>query len=324
VDQGLAHPLVVERLDLGVQAVEPHAHHRSLHVDVIASRDHLPVVLHRNRRVLEIAAAELLVHDVQPLAGEDPVHERRQARRAVEVVAVRAEDDLFPAIPAHELERTGADRVRAEGVALLLHELLGDDLGVSDGEDRDERRHRFLELDLDGVAVGRGEPRHLPRLAFPELAGALDAEEQIRRPRLHLGVQDARERVDDVLRGHFATMVESHALSEREGPREPIARGLPDLREGRGDRQGLVELDEAVEDLLGDRAAVDIADAGRIERRGVIAERPSIRTSFGRTSLYGFVLGDSGSIPGEQDEADEHEARGACAPLAGNLLPTPG
>ena len=47
-------------------------------------------------------------------------------------------------------------------------------------------------------------------------------------------------------------MVKFHPFPEREGPGEPISRGFPELGESRSDREGLVELDETIEELLGD------------------------------------------------------------------------
>ena len=46
----------------------------------------------------------------------------------------------------------------AEGFALLLHQLLGHDLGVAYRQDGNKGRPRFVEHDLDRVAVQSGQP----------------------------------------------------------------------------------------------------------------------------------------------------------------------
>ena len=79
---------------------------------------------------------------------------------------------------------------------------------------------------------------------------ALDGAEKIGRARPGLRVHEPRQRVYDVLGGHLAAVVEAHALPEGERPREPVARRLPELGQRRCDHQRVIELHEAVEDLL--------------------------------------------------------------------------
>src|SRR5262249_36331411 len=102
-----------------VEPVEADAEGRPPHV-LVARVGALAPAERRHRALLEIAVLELLAHGVVRLAGEDPVHDARQARRALERVGVPGEHDLLPALPADEPERPGPDRRGAERVALLL------------------------------------------------------------------------------------------------------------------------------------------------------------------------------------------------------------
>src|SRR4029450_10444924 len=96
-------------------------------------------------------------------------------------------------------------------------------------------------------------PEPPPRRPSPslEILGASDAREEIRRAALDLRVEDPGEREDDVIGCELAAVVKLHALAQRERPHEPVSRRLPEAGERGGDRERLIELDEAVEGLLG-------------------------------------------------------------------------
>jgi hypothetical protein len=69
----------------------------------------------------------------------------------------------------------------------------------------------------------------------------------------------------------------------------------------------VVELHEPVEDLLGDGPAVDVADAGRIECFGVVAERSTVdagRSPPGPSGLGGKQTWSEADQP-EKDESTE-------------------
>src|SRR5439155_75032 len=76
--------------------------------------------------------------------------------------------------------------------------------------------------------------------ALAEFASAPHVAEKIGRARPGLGIEEPRQRVHDVLGGHFAAVVEAHALPERERPREPVTRRPPELGERRCHGQRLV------------------------------------------------------------------------------------
>src|SRR5262249_49474924 len=114
----------------------------------------------------------------------------------------------------------------------------------------------------------------------------LNAKEVIGAPRASLRVQNSREGIDDVVRGHLAAVVEFHTLPEGEGPGQPVARGHPELGEGRRDAERLVELDQTVEDLLPDRETVDAPQPSGVKRRRIVPEWASIAAA----RLRGWAL----------------------------------
>jgi len=122
------------------------------------------------------------------------------------------------------------------------------------------------------VSRERDEPGHCLRAPLSELTSASDVQEKLYRTRARFRIEDARKRVDDVVRSDLAPVVELHAFPEFERPCEPVARGPPELRQRRFDDQSLIELDEAIEDLLGDGPAVDVADTGWVEGLGVLPQ----------------------------------------------------
>src|SRR5207248_11353020 len=123
VDERLADEPVSERLHAHVEAVEADREHRPFDIALAGSGDRFAVVAMGRRRVLQVAALELLVHGVELLAREDAIDEPRQSRRALEVIRICREHQLAPALPLHEPERPRPHRRRAEGVALLLDDL---------------------------------------------------------------------------------------------------------------------------------------------------------------------------------------------------------
>ena len=128
------------------------------------------------------------------------------------------------------------------------------------GEDGQERRVRLREGDLERPGIGRA---HLPddaRRAAQEVAPGAG-----RGPRL--GTQEALEGRDDVGRGERRAVVEAHAVTEREGPDEPVARDAPARRQGRLDLgRALAVRQERVEHLAGDQRDGALEGRGGVER----------------------------------------------------------
>src|SRR5205807_3429573 len=142
-------------LDPRVEAVEPHAELRTPHVDVTAAGDGSSVVARGRLRILELAFLERLVHVVELATREDPIHETREPWRTVEVLGVRRQHDLAAALPAFEAEGTGAHRLDAKSHGVPLGDIARDDLRLAHGKQAHERRSRFGERYLHGVAVER-------------------------------------------------------------------------------------------------------------------------------------------------------------------------
>jgi hypothetical protein len=198
------------------------------------------------------------------------------SRGATEVVGVGGQHDLLAALPALEPERSRPDRRGAERLALLGGATTRHDLHVADSEHGHQRRLCLVEHDPHGRGVERGEAADRGGPSLAKLAGAMNVREQIGGRRLHAWVEQPRQRVDDVVRRHGAPVMEFHALAERERPREAVAGRLPELRQRRHDRQGLIELHEAVEDLLGHRQTVDVADPRRVQRGRIAPQGPPV------------------------------------------------
>ena len=209
-----------------------------------------PVRTGRHRRILEISFQKLVMHRVSLISRENAKDEARKLGGSVEILRVCAQNDLFAALPAEKSERSGADGLRAERRALSLDKVSRHDLGVTDCDDSDKRHDGFAECHLNDVPVERDEARYRLRAPFSEVGRASDVQEEFRGAGMCHRVEDASERVDDIVRSDLAPVVELHAFPEIERPREPIPRGSPELSQCRFDRQGLVELDQAIEDLL--------------------------------------------------------------------------
>ncbi len=272
----LAHTAVVERLGPRVEAVVAEVEHRPPHVVVPLTGDDLTVVSGRNRAVLEAAALELLEHLFQLGAGEDPIDEADQTRRAVEVVGIRGQHDLLASLPPDEPEGARPDRPATERLVLLLDEPRAGRSSRGRREDGHERHRAPPSGDADRVSVQGDQPGNLLALPLPELGSPRTPRKRSAKPDFVLGSQNPREREDDVVGGDLAPVMEPHALPEREGPGEAVAGGNPELGQRRRDVEGLVELDEAIEDLLGDSKTVHVPDAPGVECGRIITEGAAV------------------------------------------------
>src|SRR5262249_61523764 len=94
--------------------------------------------------------------------------------------------------------------------------------------------------------------------------------------------------------------MESNALAQCERPREAIGGGAPHLRERWRDGERLIERDEAVKNLLGDRASIYVSKQDGIECRRIVADRPPVDA---------FI---SGRLPGGPAQAEESDQRGTA------------
>src|SRR5207245_2305202 len=112
----------------------------------------------------------------------------------------------------------------------------------------DETREPRRTVEVGGVRRQDDLSPALPALEA-ERAGAAGVAEEVGRPRFQARVEQARQRVHDVVGRDLAAVVEVNTLAQGERPREPVARGAPELGERRSDGQRLIERHETVEDL---------------------------------------------------------------------------
>ena len=219
-----------------------------------------------------------------------PDDQRLDLRLRAPVRRVRGEDDLLTDGPRHELERPGAGRM-AESVrpgrieravpeltavgAVLLQRGRALDRERRDHLRRQERAGRRAQMDGDGVLPVRRATDVETRRQVGALV-VLEATEHrlpvIRRGRVlerSLEVVLAVVVVTDGCGVEGRAVLELHVVAQREGPVLRILRG-PALGQRRLDqgRAGL-QLDETLEDLLGDAERLAVRDQRRIQIRGI-------------------------------------------------------
>src|SRR5262249_26731284 len=120
-------------------------------------------------------------------------------------------------------------------------------------------------------------------------------------------------------------MVKPRTLAEVERPDEPIARGSPELGERRLDRERLIELDQAVEDLLRDGSAVDVPDSSGIEGLGILPQRSPVNAV--RAGSVAVLSVDRPPGEGQRDDQEQMEGGPRTPPPSRDdypsLLPRP-
>ena len=83
------------------------------------------------------------------------------------------------------------------------------------------------------------------------------------------------------MRRHLPTMMKRDPPAQGEGPGASIPRSLPKLGKGGKRLEVGIKLDQAVEDLVDDGAAIDIGHKGGIKRGGIVAQhRRNIPPNF--------------------------------------------
>jgi hypothetical protein len=146
------------------------------------------------------------------------------------VVRVPYEDALLSRFEAPQRERPGTDRVLRvipgwNNAVLVLRELVEEDRVRS----MEDQLDGPVVPDLDSAGVDRGQPRSTG------LGG--------------LRIDDALERVHDVVRRHRLAVVELHALAQPDGPLPGIRRRLDRLGQSHLDAVSRVVRDERVVEL---------------------------------------------------------------------------
>ena len=141
-------------------------------------------------------------------------------------------------------------------------------------------------------------------LVGAELLDVLDGAEQVLRGRLGLAAMQV-QRIDDVVGVERLARMEGHALADVEDPLGGAGLGFPGLEEFARSVAVLVDLDEAVPDLVavGDRHGIRVG--ARIEAvRGAAA----LHAEAQRAALLGGVVREGGAA-----HRGEGEAERACA-----------
>ena len=128
MDEGLAHPPVVQRLDPGVEPVKPHAEHRTLDMDVVGRGEDPAVLLRRNRRVLEVPPLELFVHRVEYFGGLGAEPRQQATTALMAAVAMGGGAAWVP------IDRSEREALTLETVKLALE--LGVDINAVNADGR--------------------------------------------------------------------------------------------------------------------------------------------------------------------------------------------
>ena len=115
-------------------------------------------------------------------------------------------------------------------------------------------------------------------MSFPlhELLGPLDMPEEIGHRHGLFEMEETGEGVYHIVRRHLPPMMKLDPLAQGEGPGAAIAGSLPKLGNGGKGLEVGIKLDQAVEDLADDGAAIDIGHKGGIERGGIVAQHPAV------------------------------------------------
>ena len=140
--------------------------------------------------------------------GDDAHDDFRDVRRAAEVRGVRFVRDALRTVPAHELVRARPDRMRVE-VAPVQRRLVLEQVARQDAVRRvrfgehaaHERRERLLEMEHDGIRIGR--------------LHALDAVVGVPVGHRVARVHDRAPRERDVGAGERRAVVPAHAAPQR-------------------------------------------------------------------------------------------------------------
>ena len=127
------------------------------------------------------------------------------------------------------------------------------------------------KLEDDGARIGGRDTRNGRGLACRGRIIAVDHGEEALARRLGSGIDDAVDRIDDVVGNKLAAVVELDARTQLEGVGQAILGNLIALGEARTQigRAGLV-VHQAVKDRLDHRPVLPVIADRRIERRDVV------------------------------------------------------
>ena len=179
------------------------------------------------------------------LGRDDAEHHAVEERRTAEVLREALQDHLVVATPRDEPKGARADRVTGEAGAAPVDLLTRDDRGGVVCDQGKEGCERLIEVKLHREIVDDAYSRDVARVARDEGACAGDL---LDHPG-PLALGGPLERVLHVGRCERAAVVEANAIPQQERVDARIGRRGPASCQGGNDAEGLVELEERVENL---------------------------------------------------------------------------
>ena len=223
------------------------------------------------------------------------------------VVRVRRELDVLIGHVRNELVRAGSDdRIlhRFGGVPIGHRNLAQDVLGlnpeqrVGTGRADQPRDVRILEGDPERAVIDPLQSLDLLRLLVIEGGAALDLAKLAGRAGARFGSQGRPVGEDDVVDRQRFAIVPGDAIPDREGEDRGIVRDLERFGDITDPVQVVVELDQAVEDHVGDLCLATGADLEDIEVRRELGFASKLdrraRLGRGRRSRDARHCGDGG------------------------------
>ena len=190
-------------------------------------------------------AAEERIGDVACAAQIEAERERIDVRQSgEEVVAIRAEANELSLDRFFEFERTGADRIEAEANGIAIQFVDRHDRSLMHRQQREEKRDRLGELDVDRHRIDDDESRARARAAADDVRRSANAAHDPFGLRFELGVEEAHERVANVGRFHLPAVVKTRAATQMETIDESLFEHFPTFGERGRELRTFAECDE--------------------------------------------------------------------------------
>ena len=214
---------------------------------------------------------------LQLAADDNFEHDGVKKWPALVVVLVGLQHDLLVRLPPDKFERSGSHRRAPEAISQPFHLFLRDYRGIGQPQDRQDRGQWLLQNHLKGITINCFQPPDALRFPLHEILGPLDMLEEIGHRPWAFGIEETGEGVDEIVRRHLPTMMKRDPSAQGKGPGAAILRSFPKLGNGGNQVEVRIELDQSIEDLADDGAAIDIGHEGGIERGGIVAQHPAER-----------------------------------------------
>src|SRR5215831_18651164 len=275
--EGSAHSCIVEGLEARVKADIEQAEGgftEALVLVVLRVDTDLFGFGARDQRIFKLPLEELVKYLLK--RRTDLENHRVEKWSALVVPVVGLQDDLLVRLPPLQFERTSPHRRAAKVLFFAFNLLAGYHSGIRHAEHRKQRSKWLIKRNLQGIAINRLQPLHAWTGPLHKIVGALDASQKFRQWSGLFGVQQACERIDEILRCHLSTIMKLHAMAQGECPGAPITRRFPKLGNGGNGVQVGIELDQAIEHLGDDSPAKDIGRERGIERGGVVVQNTPV------------------------------------------------